>query len=125
MAKLWYPPDFAEWPRDARVAWFDVHANREQVVRQFRRAAGVEDPDRSVTLSVADCAAAVEKLSAGERIIGVTNSRRACLAALFDEAGMDGDPEKDWVTKNEIAELAAILRGGTYPTCPKPIGDMW
>jgi len=123
MTELWYPPNFADWPAEARGAWYSVNATREEAVRDVRDAIGIENADESKRLQKADMAAGVEELSGGDRVLRVDNSLSACQSALADEAGLEEDIGGK-LTIEQLGVVASELRE-TFPTSPTPVGESW
>lgn len=123
MAELWYPPNFTDWPAEACGAWYSVNATREEAVNEIRTGVDIENPDESKRLNKEDLAAAVEKLSDGDRVLRVDNSLSACLSALADEVGLERDAGRK-LSAEQLGIVASLVRD-ELPTSPYPVRRGW
>jgi len=116
--EVYYPVDFAEWPKHAQAEWYQLHCGKEGTLRELREALDV-DTEKSARLTREDMTAAIDRLSDGYQPLTVANNNKALLSALYDEAGVDGDPTSKMSTK-EIAIVTAQVRDH-FPSSPRPI----
>lgn len=122
MSELWYPPNFGQWPSEAQGVGYSINSSREQAMQQWREAVGV-NPEKPGRITVEDIAAAVEFLSDGDRTLPVTDSKQACLSAMYDEGGIDWEA----ISRVTIEDMGALLGElqDEFPTSPHPVGESW